>query len=119
MCRAKAALRWEGAESRFAISRTLVPTSYRAGRDTCAWRLRGQRQRCDLVGRQGNLERRIDFRLGMFGNACWSSCSTKALTTVWARSVRFGIGYVGTYRRSSQTKRWFAGRHAVHRLGVV
>lgn len=30
-----------------------------------------------------------------------------------------GIGYLGTYRRSRQTKRWFAGRHAVHQLGAV
>ncbi len=30
-----------------------------------------------------------------------------------------GIGYLGTYRRSSQTNRWFAGRHTVHQLGVV
>jgi hypothetical protein len=30
-----------------------------------------------------------------------------------------GIGYLGTYRRSRQTKRWFAGRHGVHQLGVV
>lgn len=30
-----------------------------------------------------------------------------------------GIGHLGTYRRSRQTKRWFAGRHAVHQLGAV
>ena len=30
-----------------------------------------------------------------------------------------GIGYLGTYRRSRQTKRWFAGSHGVHQLGVL
>ncbi len=30
-----------------------------------------------------------------------------------------GIGYLGTYRRSSQTHRWFAGDHEAHLLGAL
>lgn len=30
-----------------------------------------------------------------------------------------GIGFLGTYRRSRQTSRWFAGRHEAHQLGVA